>query len=47
MEGSRGHVKNHHIPSFGKRQLAALTPHHVEAMMNAKIEEGLSPRTVA
>jgi len=34
------------LPALGRVQLSVLTPQHVQAMMNAMTERGLSPRTV-
>ena len=39
-------VRLHLSPGLGKHQLAKLTPQHVQALMNAKLADGLSPRTV-
>lgn len=39
-------VRTHLIPTLGHHQLAALAPQHVQKMMNDKLTEGLSPRTV-
>jgi len=39
-------VRLHLSPGLGKHQLAKLTPQHVQALMNAKLSDGLSPRTV-
>ncbi|HET8630265.1 MAG TPA: site-specific integrase [Thermomicrobiales bacterium] len=39
-------VRLHLKPALGHHQLAKLEPGHVQAMMNAKLEAGLSPRTV-
>jgi integrase len=39
-------IRLHLKPKLGKKRLSRLTADHVEEFMNAKIEEGLSPRTV-
>ena len=39
-------VRLHLKPALGRYQLATLGPQHVQAMMNAKLDAGLSPRTV-
>ena len=39
-------VRLHLTPALGRHQLAKLAPEHVQAMMNDKLAEGLSPRTV-
>lgn len=39
-------VRLHLKPALGRHQLGKLEPQHVQAMMNAKIKAGLSPRTV-
>jgi len=39
-------VRLHLSPALGRHQLAKLTAQEVQAMMNAKLAEGLSPRTV-
>ena len=39
-------VECHIAPVLGKVQLEKLTPQNVQAFMNGKLEEGLSPRTV-
>lgn len=39
-------VRLHLKPALGHHQLAKLSPHHVQMMMNAKSAAGLSPRTV-
>jgi len=40
------HVRRDLGPTLGHHQLTKLTPAHVQAMMNAKLAQGLSPRTV-
>lgn len=40
------HVRNHLIPGLGKVRVARLSPAQVEHLLNKKIEEGLSARTV-
>lgn len=39
-------VRLHLKPNLGKHQLSALTPQHVQALLNEKLAAGLSPRTV-
>lgn len=39
-------VRLHLKPALGHHQLAKLDPQHVQALINAKLAEGLSPRTV-
>ena len=39
-------VRLHLSPGLGKHQLGKLAPQHVQAFMNAKLDAGLSPRTV-
>lgn len=39
-------VRLYIVPAFGHLQLARLEPQHVQALMNAKLQDGLSPRTV-
>lgn len=39
-------VRLHLKPALGHHQLAKLTPQHVQAMLNEKLNSGLSPRTV-
>jgi integrase len=39
-------VRLHLKPALGRHQLAKLEPQHVQAMMNQKLADGLSPRTV-
>lgn len=39
-------VRVHIVPALGRLRLTQLTPAHVQAMLNAKLAEGLSPRTV-
>ncbi|MDP9367447.1 MAG: site-specific integrase [Chloroflexota bacterium] len=39
-------VRLHLVPTLGRHQLNKLEPQHVQAMMNRKLESGLSPRTV-
>lgn len=39
-------VRNHLIPEIGRIQLAKLSPQEVQAMLNRKLESGLSPRMV-
>jgi integrase len=40
-------VRLHLNPQLGRVQLQELTPQHVQALMNDKLEGGLAPRTVA
>ncbi len=40
-------VRVHIVPTLGTMQLAKLTPQHVTALLQAKSDAGLSPRTVA
>jgi integrase len=40
-------VRGHLIPGLGKHPLAKLTPQQVQAFLNRKSADGLSPRTVA
>ncbi len=39
-------VRHHIIPGLGRHQLAKLSPQHVQTFLNAKLADGLSPRTV-
>ncbi len=39
-------VRLHLKPALGHHQLTKLTPQHVQALLNAKLAAGLSPRTV-
>jgi integrase len=39
-------VKHHITPGIGTVQLGKLTPAHIREFLNAKLESGLSPRTV-
>lgn len=39
-------VRLHIDPTLGRVRLQNLTPQHIQAMLNAKLEAGLSPRTV-
>ena len=39
-------VNTHIIPRLGKVRLSKLTPQHVQSLLNAKKDEGLSPRRV-
>jgi integrase len=39
-------IHSHLIPGLGRVVLSRLTPQQLQAFMNAKLEEGLSPRTV-
>lgn len=39
-------VRLHLKPALGRHHLEKLTPQHVQAMLNAKLASGLSPRTV-
>ncbi len=39
-------VRVHIVPALGRLRLTRLSPGHVQAMLNAKLAEGLSPRTV-
>lgn len=39
-------VRNHLIPALGRNRLTALTPQHVQIMINAKTEAGLAPNSV-
>jgi integrase len=41
-----GLVRVHLVPELGRISLNRLTPQHVQAMMNRKLEAGLSPRRV-
>ena len=41
-----GIVRGHLVPELGKVPLSRLTPQQVQAMMNRKLEAGLSPRRV-
>lgn len=45
-EGYRDHINNHLVPALGHIQLSKLTAQHVQQLLNDKIAEGLSPRTV-
>ncbi len=47
LNSYEGLVRKHLKPGLGKHRLAKLTPSHVQSFMNEKLEEGLSPRTVA
>ncbi len=40
------HVRLYIEPAIGNIQLTKLAPQHVQAMINAKLKDGLSPRTV-
>lgn len=40
------HLRLYINPAIGQFQLSKLTPQHVQAFINAKLKEGLSPRTV-
>jgi integrase len=40
------HVRLYIDPAIGQLQLSKLMPQHVQAFINAKLKEGLSPRTV-
>lgn len=42
----RLHVENYLKPALGHLQLADLAPQHVQTLMNDRLKEGLSPRTV-
>ena len=42
----KGIVDVHLIPALGRHRLEKLTPQHVQELLNAKIGEGLSPRSV-
>lgn len=39
-------VRLYIAPALGRHQLATLEPQHVQALLNAKLQDGLSPRTV-
>lgn len=39
-------IQSHLIPGLGRVVLSRLTPQQLQAFLNAKLEEGLSPRTV-
>ncbi|HEX2107738.1 MAG TPA: site-specific integrase [Rubrobacteraceae bacterium] len=39
-------VRNHVSPALGRTKLAGLTPAHVQRLYRAKLDEGLSPKTV-
>jgi len=45
-ESYSSHVYQHLIPALGRIRLAKLEPQHVQALMNAKLETGLSANTV-
>jgi len=45
-EGYAARVRNHLVPALGRIPLTKLTPDHVQAMLNSKTAEGLSPSTV-
>jgi integrase len=40
-------LRRHALPTLGGRPMNKLTPEHIEALCAAKLDEGLSPRTVA
>jgi len=40
-------VRKHLVPALGKIRLDRLTPQHVQGMINARLEAGFSPKTVA
>jgi integrase len=40
------HLRLYINPAIGQLQLSKLTPQHVQAFINTKLKEGLSPRTV-
>ena len=39
-------VHRHIVPAIGRHQLEKLSPQHVQKMLNDKVADGLSPRTV-
>lgn len=39
-------VRLHIVPELGRQRLARITPAHVQALLNRKLAEGLSPRRV-
>jgi integrase len=39
-------MRNHVCPALGRTKLAALAPAHVQSLYRAKLDEGLSPKTV-
>jgi integrase len=44
--GYTSYVHSHIIPALGHRQLAQLSPQHVQSMLNELAKSGLAPRTV-
>ena len=46
FERYRSIVRQHLVPHLGNLQLAKLSPAHVERMLAAQLDSGLSPRTV-
>lgn len=46
LRSYRQNVRNHIIPSLGRHQLTKLSPQHIQALINEKLKEGLSPRSV-
>lgn len=47
LRSYRHYVRKHIIPALGRTPLAHLTPAQVEALLNAKLRDGLSPRSVS
>jgi len=45
-KGYEVHARLHIKPAFGSLSLEALTPFHVQALLNQKLAQGLSPKTV-
>jgi integrase len=45
-KGYEVHVRVHIKPALGRVPLDALSPRHVQALLNQKLAEGLSPKTV-
>jgi integrase len=45
--GYKVNVDKHLVPTLGKIRLDQLTPLHVQGMINNRLREGLSPKTVA
>lgn len=39
-------IRNHIKPELGRIKLAKLAPHHIQSLINKKLEEGASPRYV-
>ena len=42
----RGYLRKHLLPVFGHMKLAAIRPEQVQRFVKAKVDEGLSPKTV-